>query len=75
MMRSTTIAQEQGLGMIGSSISTLKTVRGLGANLQFIQNQLGSILDIIEAVRNGKPAFLTINVLSAKRIDLTNISS
>eukprot|EP00978_Attheya_sp_CCMP212_P020618 scaffold59206_cov53-Attheya_sp.AAC.1 len=64
MMRSTTRAQEQGLGMIGSSISTLKTVRGLGANLQFIQNQLGAILDIIEAVRNGKPTFLTIKVLS-----------
>ena len=43
---------DHGPGFIGSSINTFNTVTGVRGNLQFIQNQLGDILDIIEIVLN-----------------------
>lgn len=53
MIRSNTAIQNATSGMIGSSINTINTVRGLGGNLQGIQNQLGDILDVVESIRNA----------------------
>ena len=50
--RSAIMAQDSSPGFIGSSINTLNTVRGVGGNLQYLQNQLGGILDKLEMARN-----------------------
>ena len=50
MVRTASTSREGNIGvMIGSSISTINTVRTLGGTLQ---NQLSNIVDIIEMVRN-----------------------
>jgi len=40
------------LGIIESSINTLTSVRGVGENVLYLQNQLGYMLDFIEMIRN-----------------------
>lgn len=40
------------LNIIGSSIGALNTVRGLGEGVQSIQNALGSVVDVLEKLRN-----------------------
>jgi hypothetical protein len=45
--------QQQKLDLIGSSIGAINKFRGLSGNLLVVQNTLGSILDYIEAIRNG----------------------
>uniref|UniRef100_A0A7R9ZHB4 C2 domain-containing protein n=1 Tax=Pseudictyota dubia TaxID=2749911 RepID=A0A7R9ZHB4_9STRA len=52
MIRSAVDTQDSKLGLIGSSISTFNTVRGIGGNVQFVQNQLGTVLDTLEQARN-----------------------
>lgn len=52
MIRSAVDTQDRKLGLIGSSIGALNTVRGIGGNVQFVQNQLGSVLDVLEQARN-----------------------
>lgn len=53
MIRSASLSQDTRVGIIGTSISTFNTVRGVTGNVQYLQNQLGSILDMIEMVRNA----------------------
>ena len=48
----TAVNEEGSIGLIGSSISTINTVRGLRGNVQYIQNELGKMLDILEQIRN-----------------------
>uniref|UniRef100_A0A6U6GSS3 C2 domain-containing protein n=1 Tax=Odontella aurita TaxID=265563 RepID=A0A6U6GSS3_9STRA len=52
MIRSAVDDKDSSLGLIGSSISTFNTVRGLGGSVQYVQNQLGSVLDVVEQARN-----------------------
>jgi len=40
------------LGIIESSINTLTSVRGVGENVLYLQNQLGYMLDLLEMIRN-----------------------
>jgi len=53
MIRSASLSQDTRVGIIGTSISTFNTVRGVTGNVQYLQNQLGSILDMIEMLRNA----------------------
>ena len=39
-------------GFIGTSLETFNTVRGVSGQVQYLQNQLGNILDWIEIIRN-----------------------
>ena len=50
-VRSALLMQRQAerLGIIGSSIGALNSVRGISSNLQMIQNTLGSTLDLCES--------------------------
>lgn len=48
MVRTASMSKDSSIGMIGSSISTLNTVRSLGGNLQ---NQISYVVDTIERVR------------------------
>jgi len=52
MIRNAEISKNVKASVIGSSLNTINTVRGLGGNLQGIQNQLGDILDVVEKIRN-----------------------
>merc|ERR1712086_776194 len=49
MSRTASVAQESSVGVIGSSLNTINTVRTLGGNLQ---NQISYIVDTLEQVRN-----------------------
>jgi hypothetical protein len=51
LIRSTKAKEDSGLGFLGTSISTFNTVTGVRGNVQNIQNQLGSALDMIEILR------------------------
>lgn len=44
--------RNEGPGFIGTSISTFNTMTGVRGNLQYLQNQLGDVLDMIEIVLN-----------------------
>lgn len=46
-------ATKDSRGFIGSSLETFNTVRGVTGQVQYIQNVLGTILDIIEIIRNA----------------------
>jgi hypothetical protein len=48
--RTASLAQESSVGMIGSSLNTINTVRTLGGQLQ---NQLSYVVDMLERVRNA----------------------
>lgn len=48
--RTASTAQENSVGMIGSSLNTINTVRTLGGQLQ---NQLSYVVDMLERVRNA----------------------
>ena len=51
MIRTASMSKQGNIGvMIGSSISTINTVRTLGGNLQ---NQLSNVVNVIEMVRNA----------------------
>ena len=50
MSRTASLAQENSIGVIGSSLNTINTVRTLGGKLQ---NQICIIVDILERVRNA----------------------
>ena len=50
MVRSASMTPEGGIGVIGSSLSTLNTVRSLGGKLQ---NQISYVINIIEQIRNA----------------------
>eukprot|EP01083_Nonionella_stella_P098365 276568_1 len=57
-------------GFIGSSLETFNTVRGVTGQVQYLQNQLGIILDVIETLRNTfnftcpeKSAFVLIGLV------------
>jgi len=52
MTKSVVLSQDAKVGIIGTSISTFNTVRGVRGNIQYIQNQLGYFLDIVEMIRN-----------------------
>jgi len=53
MIKSASLSQDTRVGIIGTSISTFNTVRGVTGNVQYLQNQLGSILDMMEMLRNA----------------------
>ena len=53
LMRSAVKAAASKIDLIGSSIGAINTMRGLTGNIAAIQNSLGSILDIVEGVRNA----------------------
>ena len=53
MARSANLSEEKGIGFIGTSINTFNTVRGVSGNVQYLQNQLGNALDMIEMVQNA----------------------
>ncbi len=50
LVRTASLSQGNGVGVIGSSISTLNTVRTLGGTLQ---NQISFVVDMIEKTRNA----------------------
>lgn len=50
LVRTASLSQENGVGVIGSSLSTLNTVRTLGGTLQ---NQLCFVVDMVEKARNA----------------------
>ena len=50
MSRTASLAQENSIGVIGSSLNTINTVRTLGGKLQ---NQICMIVDMLERVRNA----------------------
>lgn len=52
MIWSANTASKDSRGFIGSSLETFNTVRGVTGQVQYLQNQLGKILDIIEKLRN-----------------------
>jgi len=68
MIRSSTLSNNNKIGVIGSSINTINTVGGLFGNIQMIQNQMGRILDIIESVINALTWAVSILVLHALHI-------
>jgi len=51
LVRSARLIQQQSekLGILGSSLGALNTVRGISSNLQVVQNTLGSTLDMVES--------------------------
>uniref|UniRef100_A0A7S2KQJ6 Uncharacterized protein n=2 Tax=Leptocylindrus danicus TaxID=163516 RepID=A0A7S2KQJ6_9STRA len=51
-MIQTASMSKENIGMIGSSINTINTVRGMGGNAQWLQNTLGNLLDFVESFRN-----------------------
>jgi len=53
MISSASASEDIRVGFIGSSISTFNTVRGVTGQVQFIQNQLGNVLNYIEIIRNA----------------------
>lgn len=52
MMRAAAKNSRNKLDIIGSSIGALNTVRGIGGTVQTIQNTLGSVVDVLETIRN-----------------------
>lgn len=52
LVKSAAISRQRKLSVIGSSIGTFNTVRGLSDNLLLVQNALGLVLDYIESLRN-----------------------
>jgi|AntRauTorckE5430_2_1112549.scaffolds.fasta_scaffold04273_2 hypothetical protein len=52
LIRSANVKADSGLGFLGTSINTFNTVTGVRGNIQYLQNQLGSLLDKIETVKN-----------------------
>jgi len=52
LIRSANEKRDRGLGFLGTSINTFNTVTGVRGNIQYLQNQLGSFLDMIEIVKN-----------------------
>ena len=50
MSRTASIAQSNSIGVIGSSLNTINTVRSLGGKLQ---NQISVVVDMVERVRNA----------------------
>ena len=50
LVRTASLSQGNGVGVIGSSLSTLNTVRTLGGTLQ---NQISYVVDMIEKARNA----------------------
>jgi hypothetical protein len=50
MSRTAAMAQENRIGVIGSSLSTINTIRTLGGTLQ---NQLSYLVDMLERARNA----------------------
>jgi hypothetical protein len=50
LVRTASLSKENGVGVIGSSLSTLNTVRMLGGTLQ---NQICYVVDMIEKARNA----------------------
>lgn len=53
MARSAVASKERKLGLIGSSMGAINTVRGLSDNLLLVQNALGLILDTLGSIRNA----------------------
>jgi len=52
MMRMGAMSGSENIGLIGTSLGTINTVRGLGGQLQGFQNMLGNFLDTVERIRN-----------------------
>ncbi|KAL7527369.1 hypothetical protein ACHAXR_006588 [Thalassiosira sp. AJA248-18] len=50
MSRTVAIAQDSSIGVIGSSLNTINTVRTIGGTLQ---NQISIVVDMLERVRNA----------------------
>lgn len=53
LVRSSTLFKEQTFDLVGSSIGAVNTALGIGGTVQGIQNTLGSILDVVEALINA----------------------
>jgi hypothetical protein len=52
-VRSSIISRANKVDLVGSSIGALNTALGIGGNVQFVQNTLGSLMDILEGIRNA----------------------
>jgi hypothetical protein len=53
LVRSALATKDKKLGLVGSSMGALNTVRGLSDYLLLVQNTLGSVLDVISSIRNA----------------------
>jgi hypothetical protein len=51
--RAAVLYREQKSNLLENSVSAINSVRGLGSHLGWIQNVLGSILDVMEAIHNA----------------------
>eukprot|EP00804_Cyclotella_cryptica_P009305 CCRYP_008976-RA/>CCRYP_008976-RA protein AED:0.07 eAED:0.07 QI:1632/1/1/1/1/0.75/4/1949/1546 len=65
MSRTASVSREGSIGMIGSSISTINTVRTLGGTLQ---NQLSYTVNIIEMIRNAFNFSVSLSFVSLLHI-------
>ena len=52
LSRAVKLAQKKNVGLVGSSLGAINTVRGISGYILAIQNGLGSLLDIIETARS-----------------------
>ena len=52
LIRSANAKEDSLLGFLGTSINTFNTVTGVRGNIQYLQNQLGNLLDMFEIVKN-----------------------
>lgn len=58
-------------GFIGSSLKKFNTVRGVTGQVQYLQNQLGNILDKIEILRNAFNFTVRISIVYHPSIHVT----
>ena len=52
LARASKLAQKKTVGLVGSSLGAINTVRGISGYILAIQNGLGSLLDAVEAARH-----------------------
>jgi hypothetical protein len=74
--------QKEKLSLLGTSVEALNTVRGISANLQMVQNTLGSVLDIVESCLHAfdftvrpRSSMMLISTLNSRRFPLCRILS
>jgi C2 domain len=53
LVRSSVLSKENKFDLVGSSIGAVNTALGIGGTVQVIQNTLGSVLDVLEAIINA----------------------
>jgi hypothetical protein len=53
LVKSASLHRQSNLGVVGSSIGAINSMRALSGHLLVVQNALGMVLDAIESIRNG----------------------